>query len=145
MIEVLQNKNIKELSRIKIGLSGNKKNPFIVLVGGYVTLTNGERMYIPKGFEFDNGSIPKIFKFLYDTFKIEFFNYLCKAFLIHDLLYNNHGYQVSPKFLIRPCSRAFADDQMKHFIEIKNLSKAQIQTYYLAVRFFGRIAWNRNC
>lgn len=140
---ITMQQNLKELDRIKVGLSGIKETPFIVEKGGYVTLTNGERMYLPKGFLFDNGSIPKLFKFLYDTFKIKFFNYLCKAFLIHDFLYKHHGYQISPRFLIRPVTRSFADDQMAYFMRVKGRTEKQIKVFFYTVRFVGWLAWNK--
>jgi hypothetical protein len=131
------------MSKIKVIPSGVKNKPFIVSVGGYIKLYNGDMMYIPRGYCFDNASIPKIFKFLYDTFKIGFFNYQSKAFLVHDFLYHFRGYQTSSKFLIRPVSRVFADYEMTYQMRIKGFSEFKIKVFFLAVRMFGWISFGK--
>ena len=122
---------------IIIGNSGVKNKPYIVLKGGWVDLPNGDRMYIYTGYTFDNGSIPKVLKWLYDTFKWEFLNYLQKAFLVHDYLYNYRGYHTGPHLELRPITRALADDFMAYFMKKNGNSDTKIKVFYMAVRICG--------
>ena len=108
---------------IKIEPSGVKNKPFIVTQGGYIELSNGDEMYIPKGYTFDNGSIPKIFKWIYDLTGWSFLNYKGKEFLVHDFLYNYRGYQLSQKIVFKPISRSFADDELAYQMLIRNESR----------------------
>jgi hypothetical protein len=128
---------------IIIGNSGLRKLPFIVLHSGYIRLPNGDDMYIPKGFCFDNGSIPKLFKFLYDTFGIEFFNYRQKAFLVHDFMYRFKGYQLKDDFLIKKVDRPFADFSMKWILDVNDNKPSMIKTYFYAVRLLGWLSFGR--
>jgi hypothetical protein len=128
---------------IVIGNSGLKKLPFIVLKGGFVDLPNRERMYVPKGFCFDNGSIPKILKWLYDTFGFKFLNYRQKAFLIHDFMYRFKGYQKTRNFLITKVDRAYSDDVMAWYLKRAGNSDKMIRTYFLAVRLLGWLSFGK--
>lgn len=123
---------------IKVGTSNVKNKPFIVTKGGYVTLSTGKKMYIPKDYVFDNGSIPKPLKWLYDTFGWKFFNYKQKSFLIHDYLYNYRGIRLGRKFEHLAIERSFADREMKYFMaQNPDNTKLQIAVYYIFVRVFG--------
>jgi len=122
---------------LKIVDSGIKGKPFRTDKIIYVELSNGDIMRIHKDYLFDNGSIPKFCKWLYDTFKIPFLNYKRTAFLVHDYLYNYKGYRTTPTSPFKIVSRSFADDEMKYQMTIQRCSKAQIHTYFLAVRIFG--------
>jgi len=124
---------------IEIGYSGVKSDPYIVTKGDYLILSNGDRAYIPKGFLFDNASVPRIIKFLRDTFHIEFFKYKSLAFCFHDFVYTYRGYQISPRFLIRPISRTQADKEMVFLMD--GYTDRQKKIFYLAVRFFGGWYW----
>lgn len=121
----------------KIGYSGVKNKPYIVLEDIYLPLLNGDKMFIYRGYTFDNGSIPKVFKFLYDTFKWEFFNYIYTAFLVHDFLYNYRGYFTSPELKLRPVTRAFADNEMVYYMDIHGDTKRKKIIFFGAVRFCG--------
>lgn len=130
-------------SEIKIGNSGVKNKPFRVEEGGYLTLSNGDKMYIPADYVFDNGSIPSILKFLYDTFNIGFLNYKQKSFLVHDYLYNFRGYRKTKRYLHTPIDRSSADNEMRYYMIKNGDSKFKVYTYYLAVRLFGWIHWGK--
>jgi hypothetical protein len=131
------------MPNVKIGYSGVKNKPYIVLEDIYLELSDGNKMYIPKGYTFDNGSIPRIFKFLHDTFDIKFFGYKQTSFLVHDFLYNYRGYFTSERLEYRPVTRAFADTEMVRWMHIHEDSLAKIRTYFLAVRFFGWFSWGK--
>lgn len=122
---------------LKIGNSGVKNKPYIVLEDVYLPLSNGDQMFIWKGYTFDNGSIPKFFKWLYDTFKIEFFNYIYTAFLVHDFLYNYRGYYTSPDLKLTPVDRPFADNEMVYYMTIHEDTKLKKRVFFFAVRAFG--------
>jgi hypothetical protein len=124
-------------STIKIGYSGVKNKPYIVLEDIYLPLSNGDMMFVYRGYTFDNGSIPKWGKWLYDTFKWEFFNYRYTAFLVHDFLYNYRGYFTSPDFKLTPIERHFADDEMVHYMMTHNDTVKKIKIYFRFVKAFG--------
>jgi hypothetical protein len=125
---------------MKIGYSGIKNKPFRVEIGGYINLSNGDRMYIPKEYIFDNASIPIFLKWLHDTFKIKIFSYEHTAFLIHDYLYNFKGYRTGTAFKHKPVTRIFADKEMAFYMKQNGDSKLRINLFFLAVRIFG---WTR--
>lgn len=128
---------------IKIGTSNVKNKPFRVDTGGYLTLSNGVQMYIPKGYVFDNGSIPKPLKWLYDTFGWEFLNYKQKAFLIHDYMYNYRSYRLSRGNDSKIVSRDFADREMIHWMKVHGDTKTKIAVWYIFVRVFGWLFFGR--
>lgn len=128
---------------LKIENSGVKNKPFIVKVGGYIDLPNGDKMYVPSGYTFDNGSIPKITKWLYDTFGWEFLNYKYTAFLVHDYVYNYRGYHTSPELLLRPVTRAEADSFMKYFMRLHGDTTAKIRIWFFFVRLFGWLFYGK--
>jgi len=123
---------------ITVGVSNVKNKPFIVTKGGYLTLSDGTRAYIPKDYVFDNGSIPKPLKWLYDTFGWKILNYKQFPFLVHDYLYNYRGIRTGRKFQHLPIQRSFADREMRFFMsQNPENSKLQINLYYIFVRLFG--------
>lgn len=122
---------------IKVVDSGIKGKPFRTDMIIYVELSNGDKMRIHKDYLFDNGSIPKICKWLYDTFKIPFLNYKRTAFLVHDYLYNYKGYRTSANSPFKTVSRSFADDEMKYQMKIQECEVWQIRVYYFFVRLLG--------
>ena len=128
------------MKNIEIIASGLKKTPFIVNKGGYIDTAVG-KVYMHKYFLFDNGSLPKICKFLYDTFKVKFFNYYSKAFLCHDFLYKHHGYMTSPRYVITPITRIEADNIMVDLMIQDGYTPKQCEVFFLAVRFFGWWGW----
>lgn len=130
-------------SKIKISNSGVKNKPFRVEVGGYLQLSNGDKIYIPTDYVFDNGSIPKITKWLYDTFGLEFLNYKYTAFLVHDYLYNFRGYRLTKKYNHKPIDRSFADKEMAHWMRIHGDTSFKIIVWYIGVRLFGWLFWGK--
>lgn len=128
---------------LKIGNSGVKNKPYRVETGGYLILSNGDKMYVPKDYFFDNGSIPKPFKFLFDTFGWSFLNYKYTAFLIHDYLYNFKGYRTSPAYVHQAITRAEADKEMAYWMKLHGDSRLKIYTYYIFVRLFGWLFYGK--
>jgi hypothetical protein len=128
---------------IEIGYSGVKNKPYRVVTGGYVELSNGDRMYIPKDFIFDNASIPKILKWVYDLTGWELWNYKCKSFLIHDYMYAFRGYRTSRRFAHKHITRAFADKEMIYQMINRGHSEFKTTIYFLAVRLFGWWSYGR--
>lgn len=122
---------------INIGNSGVKNKPFIVLESCYIGLPNGDEMYVPAGYTFDNGSILKITKWLYDTFGWEFLNYKYTAFLVHDYVYNYRGYHTSPELLLKPVTRATADGFMKYFMRLHGDTEFKVKIWFFFVRLLG--------
>lgn len=119
-----------------IGESGVKNKPYRVTKAGYVLLSNGDYMYFPKDYIFDNASIPVVFKWLHDIFRIKFFHYTSTAFLVHDYLYNFRGYRVNGKYLHKTVSRLFADKEM-HYQMMLKYHPFKCDVFYFFVRLFG--------
>lgn len=128
---------------IKIGNSGVKNKPFIVLEDIKLELSNDDKMFVYRGYTFDNGSIPKALKFLYNTFGWEFLNYKYTAFLVHDFLYNYRGYFTSSDFALKPVTRDFADKEMVRYMGIHEDSAIKMRVYFIAVRLFGVFSFGK--
>ena len=126
-----------------IGYSGVKNKPYRVVEGGYLRLSNGAKMYFPEGYIFDNGSIPHIFKWLADTFDIEFFKYKEYSFLIHDYLYNHRGYRLTKLYKHEPITRSFADNEMAYQMRLNGDSENKVKVFFLAVRLFGWLHYGK--
>ncbi len=125
-----------------IGESGVLNKPYRVVKAGYVLLSNGDHMYFPKDYIFDNASIPLIFKWLYDVCGVKFFHYTSTAFLVHDYLYNFRGYRLKNNYLHKPVSRLFADKEMAHQMMFK-YSPFKCDVFYTAVRLFGKFNFGK--
>jgi hypothetical protein len=136
--------NKKEKRLPEVSESGIKNKPYMVSKDGYILLSNGDYMYLPIHYPFDNASIPKIFKFLFDVFKIEFFQYKSLSFLVHDYLYNYRGYRVGKKYVYKPVSRLFADQEMRYQMRLQKYSEHKIFIFFLAVRLFGWWHFGKN-
>jgi len=128
---------------LKIGNSGIKRKPFIVTEAGYLPLPNGDKMYIPKYYLFNNASIPRPLKWLHDTFKIDVLNYKKKAFCGHDFLYNFKGYLKKDKFEITPVDRPFADDAMAYIMDTELEPEIKTKIYFFFVRLCGWLFWGK--
>lgn len=124
-------------SSIKISNSGIKRKPYIVTTAGYLPLPNGDQMYIPKYYLFNNASLPSILKWLYDTFKWDILNYKKVAFCAHDFLYNFRGYLTEDKFEVTPVDRPFADDTMAYIMDLELESEKKTKLYFFFVRLLG--------
>jgi len=96
----------------------------------YYTDMFGERftIQIPKYFETDFASIPKIFlPFL--SYKDKF----NKAAVVHDYLYSNHLF-----------SRKDSDKIFLEGMEVLGINKFKRYLFYYIVRLFGRKRYNKN-
>ena len=100
----------------------NNKNK---LLNNYQFKYQDKQYTIPAGFEFDGGSIPRVFWFISHPL---YYKYL-EAFLIHDWFYST-GHISRYK-----ADKFFALMIMKH-----NIFKAVI--FFLAVRLFGFFSYN---
>jgi len=125
-----------------IGESGVINKPYRVEKAGHILLSNGDWMYIPKDYIFDNASIPNIFKWLNDLFGIEFFSYRHTAFLVHDYLYNFRGYRLKNTYNHRPVSRLFADKEM-HYQMMMKFHPFKCDLFYFFVRLCGWLFWGK--
>lgn len=112
-----------------------------------VTLSDGYELLIPKGFETDLRSSPRILWSM-----IQPYNDSLLAYLIHDRLYADklgqmkHFSGLDPKGVVRPfIARKFADNEMyKWALALAPDSKLESYLSYLAVRLFGdSVYWGR--
>ena len=85
--------------------------------------------HIPKDFEFDGASIPPIF---WAAFYSPYHPKVVTAGLAHDYLYATH--------LV---GRKAADQIFEHLLKLSGVPNGRRRAMYLAVRAFGRRAWNR--
>lgn len=117
----------------KIIQSSNKWKQYKLQRSVRVMLSNKNILVIPKGFEWDLSSVPRIFWALLPPsgdFEI--------AALIHDYLYQNKMY-----------NRAFNDKEMLLWSKAINgtnkisLKKIDNYTRFIGVRLFGWIVWNK--
>jgi len=121
-----------------LGYSGVKNKPFVVLEDTYYTLSNGDKMCVPKGYLTDIASIPKPLRMI--------FNHISQsdAFIIHDYLYNYRGYKLDPDaFSVIPVSRIFADREMKYQMIKGGANPHRATLYFIAVRLFGWLKFGK--
>lgn len=120
--------------------SANKRKPYMIAKTGFLTLSNGDKMYIHAGYLTDYASIPSLLKIFLNNVGI-----FRNAFIIHDYMYNYRGYFTNAKLThFVPCSKSFADKEMKYQMLKLGAEKWRANLYYWGVfiggsRGFGRI------
>lgn len=102
--------------------SNKKGTRWITLKDYTFTLTDEKVITVPKGFEWDLSSVPRILWFLFPPY-----GKFIKGSLIHDYLYRVKGYR----------TRRFADKQMLYFSNKFNKNKLDNYIRYYSVRLFG--------
>lgn len=134
MIEVNLN-NIK--SHLKMGLIHinmvypiRKDAHFRVERPIKITLNDGHEITIPKNYEFDGSSSPKILWWLFPSYGNFFF-----AALIHDFLYTE---QYLKNDIGLKAAQKFADKEMLIWSNLLNKNKIDNYFRYLAVRLMGK-------
>lgn len=147
MVVVIQinRHNAKEVNTSEyIGVNSRQRNDdnyFVTTKYVVVSLSNGEGIEIPNGYEFDGSSVPKWLRWWKSTYG-EFM----LAALIHDWLYysdynrvilDNNG---TPKYQDRK-AKQFADKEMLFWSNIVNgFTKKRLRDNkqrYWAVKYFG--------
>lgn len=129
ILEVIRRENPVKKSRV---FGSNTINKYVLLETIEIELSNKYIILIPKGYVWDLASVPR---FLWWLFPPDSDSEL--AFLIHDYLYEN-----------RIINRNFADKEM--FIWSTKLGgtrntsirNADNVLRYLAVKYFGKSAWD---
>lgn len=117
-----------------------KNKPWKLAESHRATLSNGDTMYIPKGYPTDLDSVPKILKVFLSYRPAE-----SEAYIIHDYLYNYRGYRTSGRSQKHvDVSRWFADKEM--LFQMKRLGSPLWRrwSYFKAVvlcgwLYFGKI------
>jgi hypothetical protein len=127
----------KEYSIIsKTKVRGNNSRPQYRLdVELDVMLSNGDKIFIPKGFTWDLSSVPRLFWWVFapdGDFEL--------AYLIHDYLWKEQKENYT---------RKFTDDEMLKWAKVTNGTDAfwsfrNFDNYsrYYGVRGFGWLVWN---
>lgn len=123
--------------------SGVKNKPFKLAKDNTFTLSNGDTIYIPKGYLTDFASVPTILRIFTDHIGADYV-----AFIIHDYLYNFAGYYTNEKDYTREVnfkrvSRKFADKEMRFFQRSRGASKLRQFVYYWGVRLGGVLRFNK--
>ena len=98
-----------------------------------ITLSNGDKVIIPRNFEFDGSSSPRFLWWALPSYGNFFF-----AALIHDYLYL---YQYKHTILGYKKAQEFADKEMLLWSNELNDNKLDNKLRYWAVRLFGRKAY----
>lgn len=124
--------NVKALARtgeaIKLTPVPGDRNIFRLIEGVSVILSNGDKIVLQAGWEYDGSTVPYFFQWAFPKWGIYSFNSL-----VHDVLYyKKYG------------DRAFADKE--HFIWGKALAIKEMDNWcrYLVLRAFGWIYWNKS-
>lgn len=143
-IENINNRQVKYSLISKTKLRGNNSKPHYRLDKPLsFKLSNDIIINIPKGFEWDLSSVPRIFWSILPTdgdFEI--------AYLIHDYLYIEKD-KMYIKFEENGLkyTRKFADDEMLKWAKVvngtKNISLRNLDnlTRWFFVRIFGNLVW----
>ena len=106
----------------------DKKKPwrFELLEPVRVTLSDGKKIVIPKGFKTDFASVPRMLRgFVWGVGNHNL------ASLIHDFLYDH---QIG--------TRKAADKEMLHWMKKAGCSKVKMYTIYTAIRIGGKSWWD---
>lgn len=107
---------------------GNKEDCFFIFQDIYYTLSNGKKIIIPKGFETDFATIPRLF---WRMFPPHLKKYRQGA-VVHDYLYMTSDIVTS---------RAFADAEFRKILIKKGTSKWVAWLFWLVIRIFGNKRW----
>lgn len=115
--------------------SGIKNKPWLLVKPFTINLSNGDRVYIPKGYWTDFASIPRPLKLFIDHLGLD-----SPAFLVHDYLYNFGGYKTSARqsgYATNMVSRKWADDEMRILMRVYGANPIRQFLFYWAVRIGG--------
>lgn len=127
---VITNLLTDELIQQTYVYSRKSKKYWKIIIPITIQLSTGAIISIPKGFEYDNASVPQ---FLWGIVKPV--NDGLLASLIHDYLYiNKHKHNMTQK----QC-----DDEMLFWLKIINKEPIDNYIRYYAVRLFGWTKWNK--
>lgn len=108
--------------------SGDKNQLKQLMEDISVKLSNGVALTIQKGFQWDEASVPYIFRWAFPKSG----KYAFSA-LVHDALY--YSIYISQKF---------ADNELKFWMKKTRINNFQIFFRYIAVRIYGFSYWDRN-
>jgi|3_EtaG_2_1085321.scaffolds.fasta_scaffold24058_3 hypothetical protein len=125
----------------QVAPSGIKNKPFVLTKPLKVSLSWGDKMYIPKGYWTDFASVPKVVRLFVDHIGQD-----STAFVIHDYMYNFGGYKRDGRTKERAPSkvtRRVADAEMRYQMGLYGASKARQFTFYWAVRLFGWLRFKK--
>lgn len=92
-----------------------------------VTLSNGDVIVIPKGFQTDLSSVPRWLWSFLPSYGVDLI-----AYIIHDYLYHTQKY-----------SREFSDREMYLWAKILRDDNIDPWLRYKGVRLFGGLVWNK--
>lgn len=137
--------NPVKISYITDSRRRTKWRTFILEQDVEVKLTNGINLVIPKGFEWDLSSVPRIFSWIL----LPYGNFLIAA-LIHDWLYQNSDLVTLDWFNgDTKAARKFSDLEMLHWSRAMQHTRGwsfyniDNQIRYKMVRWFGAGVWKR--
>lgn len=116
-------------------LEPNNKKFFEISEGFEWMLSDGNIIFIPKGFRFDGSSVPGILTPLMPKFGC-----FMMAALVHDFLYVTDYRRLELGF---KKSKKFADDEMLLISKAYNPNNLDNYTRYIGVRLFGGKVYKR--
>lgn len=136
-------KKYKNMPNVLFEYSGVINKPFKLVKDNTFTLSNGETIYIPKGYLTDFASVPKILRLFTDNIGRDHV-----AFIIHDYLYNFAGYYQSKQdydkdINFKWVNRKFADKEMRYAQKNRGASQLRLFVYYWGVRVGGLTRFNK--
>lgn len=99
-----------------------------VVLSDLIWDSDSERYVVPRGFETDLASIPRILRWLLDQNGTS-----RRAAVLHDYLYRE-----------QPVSRAIADEIFRRALQAEEMIGPGRWMYWSGVRFGGWLAWRRH-
>lgn len=93
-------------------------------------IVNNKKYMIPEGMKTDLGSIPKVFRIIFNRFGIE-----TNSYILHDF-----GYRVQPE----GTNRKYWDNVLRSQQKKDKVNRFKTYFIYKNLRMFGWIAWNKN-
>ena len=125
----MKKKNIVKLPKNQPKIQGYAKGMTKLLEPFVYKVTSGKIYRIPKGFEFDGASIPRMVQ---DIIGGAFLPQFLAAAAVHDYLYEK-----------RIGSRKVADKVLKEILIANKVPKAKASVMYAAVRVGGWYYWRK--
>ena len=127
-----------KLPRVTTTYSGIKNKPFMLTKDINFTLSNGDNMFIKKGYITDFASLPRLLKI--------FFDYLGddgESFVIHDFLYHYRHYVTDKGLEPIYVDRKFADKEMRWQMKTYGSNWLRRTLFYAGVRVGGMFRYGK--
>jgi len=125
------------MNKIVVEILPERKKPFRLVRSLLITLPNKKLMFIPKSFRYDGASVPRCLHWLVRVWGKDNL-----AFVVHDFLYEFHGYINKNKKFIG-VTRANADLIM--FSLAVRCGASPVRTFFMfwGVRIGGWLSWRK--